>query len=933
MNSKRLFVAFLTAVCLVQTAVAIPADPKPRRVRQADGSFVTIIVRGDEHGHMTFTADNRPLFLNEATGNYEYAVLKSGIICGSGIIAADSNNRKADAKAFLKTQDTTAIMQTFVALRKQTIAAKKLSTGIKRQSTVAANGQASIAKRQPVAAAPKRLLINTFPTIGEPHSLVILVSFSDKQFKLGSEAHELYTDMLNEEGFTYENGADGSARDFYIASSNGMFRPTFDVVGPVQLPNSSTYYGANKGGNDDMDRLYEFVYDTFTLADSLVDYSLYDYDHNGYVDNVYIIYAGGGEADGGGASTIWPHSYTYEEFGYGSLVLDGIKMGSYACGNEIRGGSGGQITGIGTFTHEFGHVLGLPDLYDVEYGYATFPPGAFDTMSNGSYNNDMNTPPLFSAFERAELGWADYTELNPSTDTIVTIPDLKDCNMGYRISVKDKPGEFFVLENRQQTGWDTYIPGHGMLMWHIDIDTLAWKNNTVNTVASHQRVDIVEADGKATSGTTSGDPFPGTANVTQWTVTSWADDALLTLDDIEETSGNILLTLSGTDLKIAAPILNVRDVQDSMAVVAWSNVPNANRYKLSLYQTNGEEKTVVSGYDGRIFGSTDSITIDGLLPSTAYELQLHASRGSYSSDTVTVNLRTTAIPFYKYAPQGVALSDITAHGFSATWQDVTDAETYEVTLSECSFATDTTFAGYDFTNRAAGMPQSWKYSGSFIASPDFSGQSIPSFRMSRDSHFLTVAYPTTLISSLSFWAKATAYTNGTMVVEAYNGGAWHPVDSLTFAQGSDNNNVGMSLHYEFNPSDSVRIAFRQSSSAIYIDDVQAGCHNAVRIPMETYNALDTKGALAYSFSGLDDGKTYALTVRARKEDTLTWPSAEVTVTLPDDLTGISTAKQSDSTAATAVYDLSGRRIADGERLSSGVYIIRKDGKTVKVAKR
>lgn len=921
MNSKRLFVAFLTAVCLVQTAVSIPADPKPRRIRQADGSFVTITVCGDEHGHMALTTDNRPLFLNEATGNYEYAALKSGVICGSGIIAADTNERKADAKAFLNTQDATAIMQVFAASRRQIAAANA-------QSSISSSRLTSI-KRQS-AAAPRRLLINDFPTLGEPHSLVILAEFSDKQFKLGSESLELYNNMLNKEGFTYENGANGSARDFYIASSNGVFRPTFDVVGPVQLPNKSTYYGANKGGNDDPERLYEFVFDTFTLADSLVDYSLYDYDNDGYVDNVYIIYAGGGEADGGGTSTIWPHSYRYESFDYGSLVLDGMKMGSYACGNEIRGSSGGQITGIGTFTHEFGHVLGLPDLYDVEYGHTTFTPGNFDTMANGSYNNNLNTPPLFSAFERTELGWSDYTELDPNTDSIVTIPDLKECNMGYRVSVKDKPGEFFVLENRQQSGWDAYLPGHGMLMWHIDIDTLAWVNNKVNTIGSHQRVDLVEADNKRTTASTSGDPFPGTANVTQWTLTSWASDSLLWLDDIEETGGMILLTLGGTDLKIATPVVNVRDVQDSSAVVVWGNVPIANRYKLSLYQTSGEMKTVVEGYDGREFGSSDSIAVSNLKPNTAYELRLCATRGSYTSDTATAKLHTTPIPFYKYAPQGVALSDITAHSLNATWQKVDSAETYEVTLSECLFAADTTLMGYDFTNRASGMPESWKYTGSFIASTDFSGQSMPSFRLSRNDHFLTVAYPFTLISSLSFWAKATAYTDATMTVEAYNGGEWHPVDSIAFAEGSDMNNVALDLNYQFALSDSVRIAIKRSSGAVYIDDVLAGCHNAVRVPLETYDAVDTKGALSYSFSGLDDGKTYAFRVRARKKNTLTWPSAEFIVTLPDDPAGISATKPHNSATATAVYDLSGRRIANGEKLKRGIYIIRKDGKTMKV---
>ena len=294
------------AVCFAQTAVSIPADPKVRKIRQADGSLVSITVRGDEHGHMAFTEDNHPLFLNVATGNYEYATIKDGAICGSGIIAANADKRKTEANAFLNSQDVTSIMAAFKSERSSRLAL--------RNGRNSAGNNAKEVMRQ-ASSGPKRLLIRDFPTIGEQHSLVILVSFSDKAFKLGTGTHTFYNDLLNKEGFTYSNGANGSARDFYIDCSNGLFKPTFDVVGPVALPKSYSYYGANTSGSDDMDRLHDFVYDACMLADSLVDFSKYDTNGDGYVDNIYFIYAGGGEADGGGTSTIWPHSYTYEEIG------------------------------------------------------------------------------------------------------------------------------------------------------------------------------------------------------------------------------------------------------------------------------------------------------------------------------------------------------------------------------------------------------------------------------------------------------------------------------------------------------------------------------------------------------------------------------------------------------------------------------------------
>ena len=248
--------------------------------------------------------------------------------------------------------------------------------------------------------APKRsdYLISDFPTIGRQKSLVILIQFSDVKFSSIDNPHQFYDDMLNKEGFTWSNGANGSARDFYLQSSNSLFDPDFTVVGPVTLSNKATYYGSDDEGQDF--RMGEAIKEACELVDDEVDFSEYDTNGDGYVDNIYFFYAGGGQADDpNGTELIWPHSAIVEEAWDMKLVYDDKVIGHYACSNELRYSAVGDLqpSGIGTFVHEFGHVLGLVDHYDTSYGYFTFGLGAYDTMASGSYNNNMHTPPLFSA--------------------------------------------------------------------------------------------------------------------------------------------------------------------------------------------------------------------------------------------------------------------------------------------------------------------------------------------------------------------------------------------------------------------------------------------------------------------------------------------------------------------------------------------------------
>ncbi len=387
----------------------------------------------------------------------------------------------------------------------------------------------------------------TFPTTGSPRALVILVEFADNSFTIDNP-RQVYTDLLTQPGYNFQ-GATGSVLDYFTDSSQGQFTPQFDLYGPVKLSQPMAYYGANKPNGDDI-RPDEMVTEACQILDDQIDFNTYDADADGVIDNVYIFYAGYGENDTALRNTIWPHSWDIavpEPNGAGRTVyFDNLLINHYACSNELRGSTTDQITGIGTFVHEFGHVLGLPDLYSTSSS-APFTPGAYSVMDRGSYNNNCNTPPYYSAYERYALGWVNPTPLSDPADIQLRSID----NDGYHdiaIIHTTNPDEFYILENRQLQAWDQYLPGHGMLLWHIDYDPDLWNQNTVNTVATHQRVDLIEADGILTSTSRSGDTFPGTAQVTTFnSFTPWTGETLdAPLTNIVETpTGTITLQFRG----------------------------------------------------------------------------------------------------------------------------------------------------------------------------------------------------------------------------------------------------------------------------------------------------------------------------------------------------------------------------------------------------
>jgi len=325
--------------------------------------------------------------------------------------------------------------------------------------------------------------------------LVILVNFSDKDF-ITANPQTAFTDLLNQEGYS-ANGGTGSARDYFHDASNGLFNPQFDVAGPYTLPHNFAFYGEND--TDDQDKNpRQMVIDACVLADaSGVDFAQYDTDNDGYVDNIFIYYAGYNEAENAPANTIWPHRWSLSNY---NTKFDGKIIFDYACTSELRGKSGSNMCGIGTFCHEFGHVLGLVDYYATNNStHHTL--SYWNIMDAGAYLNLGRTPPTYSAYDRFYLNWLIPIELKTKQE--VTLDALTESNKSYIITQNGNhnlngsnpdPTEFFTLENRQPKGWDTYLPGHGLIITRINYNASTWSSNTPNNDPLAMGVYIIEAD-------------------------------------------------------------------------------------------------------------------------------------------------------------------------------------------------------------------------------------------------------------------------------------------------------------------------------------------------------------------------------------------------------------------------------------------------------
>ena len=336
----------------------------------------------------------------------------------------------------------------------------------------------------------------------------------------------MYNRIANETGYANSLGFVGSVKDYFLAQSNGQFELDFDVVGPYTLNHEYAYYGAPSGNSHDV-RPCDMVYDACRLADPDVNFTDYDWDGDGYVEQVYVLFAGLGQAAGGDENTIWPHEYKLQYGNNGSYVSkdNNVVVNTYACGPELTlqytpVAYRERVDGIGTLCHEFSHCLGYPDLYDTGNG-GNFGMGEFDLMDAGSYNGESFCPPNYSAYEKWFAGWITPTILDkPVSVKGMQAQDVK-YGQAFVVYNDNNKNEYYLIENRQQSVgiWDKQLPASGMMITHVDYDKDIWEYNNVNTFVNysnlyndHQRLTIFHADNDESTETQAGDLYPFNGN-------------------------------------------------------------------------------------------------------------------------------------------------------------------------------------------------------------------------------------------------------------------------------------------------------------------------------------------------------------------------------------------------------------------------------------
>ena len=487
MIRKLLIISLFIAQTVAMNAT--PALKVWRTYSQTDGSQVTLMMAGDENFHYFQTTDGYTVV--EEKGNYYYANTKGQLLERTDFLAHNAEERSAEEGELLRqlnNNDPQALHR--------------------------------IRNAMPQITTPRKVGEPTGEFVGSKKGLVILVSFDDLDFQ-SADPNATFTEIMNKEGYTNSFGAIGSVHDYFKDMSNGLFDLTFDVAGPYKAPKSVQYYGENRNNRDQHSRVIELLKFALEAADPEVDYTKYDWDDDGEVDQVYMLYAGQGEASGGESWTIWPHESQLGRWPI-PYKLDNIVINTYACGEEVNYNN--QLSGLGTFCHEFSHCLGIPDFYDTSDQGGNHGMGTYDVMCGGCYNYNSWIPAAYTGYERHFCGWLSYKELTDpcKVSSLEAIENGGDVFVCYNPA---KPTEYYLFEHRNKTvRWDKGLLGRGLLIYHANYIESRWSQNTVNSADfDNQCLAVVPADNRPDDYTENTDVYPYTSTLPFKTYNEFSD--------------------------------------------------------------------------------------------------------------------------------------------------------------------------------------------------------------------------------------------------------------------------------------------------------------------------------------------------------------------------------------------------------------------------
>ena len=921
----------LIALLSASTVYGVPAKPGVIKKTLPNGEVISLNLQGDESHHQYFSLDGYPV-MESADGYFYYGTLSAqGRIESSDIRVNNIESRDSHEKAFVSALDRELLVSS-------------LNQDIKRNA------------RAKYAPQPQR---SDYPTIGEQHALVVLVEYTDCKFSVNNPQQAFY-DMMNEENYNHD-GATGSARQYFENASDGKFKPTFDVIGPITLGHDVSYYGGNTQYGDA--RPEEMAIEACQLIDDTVDFNLYDNNKDGFIDNVYVFYAGLGEASGGNSNTVWPHSWDIYDVLGKRFEFDGLVLNHYACSNEIYNG---KIEGIGTFCHEFSHVLGLVDEYSTNYT-SSFVPGNYSTLCYGCYNNDSKTPAGYTLYQKYALGWTIPIEIGePAQHELLP---LVTSNTGYILRTSN-PNEYFLLENRQLESWDAYIPGHGMLIWHIDYDEGVWYYNQPNDNPSHQHIDIEEADNIQTEDTRDGDIFPGTAGITSFTdetrpsSISW-DRELMNkpITDIREIDGVIYFQISGGVPMNIVENVEVSEVTPVSAKVEWGRIDVAEGYRISVSEIAGEEKVIVEAYNDLDLGDVNTVVLSGLKPETQYGVQIKAYNKFQETDYSELSVFTTQeATFDMLSPVATAATEVTMSSFVANWNALEGASNYYLSVYEKGRG-EAEKSVADFTDGIKSLPEGYfTNTSATYASEAYSGQAVPSLRMSNDRTYIETPKFDSDVRTLSFWHRGTAKSDGSqIVIYAFVDNKWveyDRIDIVTEEGGYIYEIADGALFAKLQDEcHAIKLEFvKMNSGSLAIDDIIVGYGGSV-IPnyLQGFENLNVEASLSKKVDNLNPNTYYYYVVYASNGEINSAISNEIFVKTDED-NAVERVNEDNRIVATSengvikihsaygytegcLYDVNGMivsmfSVADGRANiavpSSGLYILRIGDNVLKI---
>lgn len=510
---KKFLLSAIAAMFMALPTFASKANSEPFKVKQADGTELTVVLHGDEHFHWYSTVDG--VILARADGQFFVAqIANDGAIVATEQLAHNAQQRSASEASLAAKQNLNLFNTPKAVARREAMRVQQ--TG--------------------------RAGYNYFPHKGSPTAVVILAKFNDTEFYLPNPVKSFEQYFNGDEQKDFGNGENrnyGSVKKYFTDMSDGQFTPNFKIVGPVTLPQSMEYYGANTGGSKDVN-YRQFVKDACTEASKLLsfDNADFDSDRDGCVDLVAIIFAGFGENnDPTDENTLWPKT-SLQDFGtYNGKSVKTAMMISELNAKKSLLGSGGsystpQINGVGVFCHEMSHTMGLPDFYST-----TSPANEKDNqeleywsiMDGGENVNNGYCPTAYTAFERKHMGWRDYVEMEDGKTYSLKTADKGELGHVYynpNTLASGRVADYFVFENVQNKGWNTKLPGHGLIAYRVSLRNNNMQYNTpINNIVGDPGFTLVPADGcvlnsyntksfSAYKSSMAADPFPGTQKVT-----------------------------------------------------------------------------------------------------------------------------------------------------------------------------------------------------------------------------------------------------------------------------------------------------------------------------------------------------------------------------------------------------------------------------------